>query len=93
MSRGYGKGVFGSLNIAGSRNYKPLIAFVLIDELIFLSAAPIAGRLGVQMAVMTILWTVTALIAIIMWRMRFFRNAGFRAWVIVIAALTFGHLL
>jgi hypothetical protein len=90
---GYGKGCFGSWDVTAPRNYKPLIAFVLIDELIFLAGVPLAGRLGVQMTFTILLWAVTILTAMILWRMKLFRNAGFRAWVVVVASLTVEHLL
>ena len=90
---GYGKGCFGDWDVTAPKNYKPLIAFVLIDELIFLSAVPIAGRLGVQMTFTIFLWAATILVATIGWKMGSFRNAGFRAWIVVIASLTLEHLL
>jgi hypothetical protein len=90
---GYGKGCFGSWDVTAPRNYKPLIAFVLIDELIFLAGAPLAGRLGFQMTFTIMLWIATILVAIIGWKTRLFRNAGFRAWVVIAAALTLGHFL
>lgn len=94
MSHGnYGKGCFGNWDATARRNYKPLIAFVLIAELIFLIGTPIAARLGVQMVFTIILWTLTILTAITMRQMGLFRNAGFRAWVVVVASLTVEHLL
>jgi hypothetical protein len=90
---GYGKGCFGTWDVTAPRNYKPLIAFVLIDELIFLAGAPLAGFLGFQMTFIFILWATTILLASIMWKMKYFRNAGFRAWLMVVVALVVGHFV
>lgn len=75
-----------NLDVNGPKNYKPLVLFVLIDELLFIIGTLVSSRLGVQMAFTIFLWAATITMLIVL-RAKRLTRPGFRAWVVIAASI------